>query len=121
MRTDAPTERGMHDGTERRPAPRLLNVAAFLVFAGLWLLVGVALVFNGDALERVWDGLRGLPWVLQALAWLLLLPVVAGLWIWHTDWSLWLRVLLVAGLGIANIVAFYPWRPHAEQTTERPT
>jgi hypothetical protein len=93
----------------------LINVSAFLLFTLLWLAFGVTLLFRRDTLDGVWEGLQGLPWPAQATVWLLLLPVVAGLWIWETDWSLWLRLLLVAGLAVANIVAFYPWRSQTQQ------
>jgi len=99
-----------------KPAPNMLiNVSAFLLFTILWLAFGVALLFSRGALDAVWEGLRGLPWPGQVIVWLLLLPVVAGLWIWETDWALWLRLLLVGGLAVANIVAFYPWRSQTEQ------
>jgi hypothetical protein len=93
----------------------LINVVAFLLFTVLWLAFVGAILFNPGVLDGVWDGLRGLPWLVQGLVWLLLLPVVAGLWIWQTDWSLWLRLPLVAGLAVANVVAFYPWRSQANQ------
>jgi hypothetical protein len=85
------------------------------MFTVLWLAFGAALLFNPSALDSLWDGLRALPWMVQGIVWVLLLPVVAGLWIWQTDWALWLRVLLVAGLAAANIVAFYPWRSQPRQ------
>jgi hypothetical protein len=93
----------------------LINILAFAIFTMLWLLFGAALLLDRDALDGVWEGLRGLPWPLEAIAWLLLLPVVASLWIWEMDWSLWLRLLLVAGIAVANIVAFYPWRSQRQQ------
>ncbi len=99
-----------------KPAPTMLiNVSAFLLFIVLWLAFGAALLFSWGTLDGVWEGLRGLPWPVQAIVWLLLLPVVAGLWIWETDWSLWLRLLLLAGLALANIVAFYPWQSPTQQ------
>jgi hypothetical protein len=99
-----------------KAAPNMLiNMSAFLIFTVLWVSFAAALLFNPGILDGVWEGLRGLPWLVQALVWLLLLPVVAGLWIWETDWALWLRLLLVAGLAVANIVAFYPWRSQTEQ------
>lgn len=91
----------------------LINVAAFVIFAVLWLAFAVALLISQRTLDVVWAGLRGLPLLIQGIAWLLLLPVVAGLWIWQQEWGLWLRLLLIAGLAVANLVAFYPWRQQA--------
>ena len=71
------------------------------------------------ALERVEPGLRGLPWVIAALAaalaphvpflpaWATLLLVAAGAWRWAADrrrWPLppkWLRVVAVAAVTLA--------------------
>jgi hypothetical protein len=92
----------------------LINVSAFLLFTGLWLAFGVALLFSRGTLDGVWERLRGLPWPVQVIAWLLLLPVVAGLWIWQQDWALVVRLLFIAGLAAANIVAFYPWRSQTQ-------
>ena len=87
----------------------LINIGAFGILAILWLGFGAALVFNHAMLDTVWQTLRGLPVVVQALVWLLVLPVAAGLWIWEkTTWPLWIRLILVAGLAIATIYTFYP-------------
>lgn len=48
--------------------------------------------------------MRGLPWPIQALAWLLFLPVV-GLWIWEA-----LLRLVVGGVGVWNVWMFFPWK-----------
>jgi len=52
--------------------------------------------------------LRGLPFIVQAVVWLLVLPVAAGLWIWETSWPLWLRLVLVIGLGWVTVYTFFP-------------
>ena len=38
----------------------------------------------------------------------LLLPVVAGLWVWETSWPFLVRLVLVGGLAFWNIVMFLP-------------
>jgi hypothetical protein len=49
-----------------------------------------------------------MPFIVQALVGLLVLPVALGLWIWETSWPLWLRLLLVIGLGWVTIYTFFP-------------
>ena len=86
----------------------IFNVAVFLLFAVLWAAFAVALVWSQGSLDRTWEWIRSLPLILQGVVWLLFLPVVAGLWIWETSWPLVVRLVLVAGLAFANIMAFLP-------------
>ena len=69
----------------------VINIGAFAILTVLWLGFAAALLFNQSILDTAWQSFRGLPWVLQGVIWLLVLPVTAGLWIWETDWPLWLR------------------------------
>lgn len=86
----------------------VINIGAFIILGVLWLGFGSALVLNRALLDTVWQALRALPLVVQLVVWLLLLPVAAGLWIWETPWPIWLRLILVAGLGVATMYAFFP-------------
>ena len=86
----------------------LFNVTVFVVFAPLWVAFAAALVWSQGSLDQTWAWIRGLPLLVQGVVWLLFLPVVAGLWIWETSWPLVVRLVLVAGLGFANIMAFLP-------------
>jgi len=86
----------------------MINILAFAVLALLWLAFGVALVFNSGLLDIVWQSFRGWNVILQLLVGLLVLPVVAGLWIWETSWPMWLRLILVIGLGFATVYMFFP-------------
>jgi hypothetical protein len=86
----------------------LLGFAIFSVFVILWVAFAAALVLSQGSLDQTWEWIRSLPTVLQVVAWFLFLPVVAGLWIWETSWPLIVRVVLVGGLGIANVIAFIP-------------
>ena len=86
----------------------VINIGAFAILTVLWLGFAAALLFNQSILDTAWQSFRGLPWVLQGVIWLLVLPVTAGLWIWETDGPLWLRLVLVIGLGWVTIYTFYP-------------
>jgi hypothetical protein len=49
-----------------------------------------------------------LPLVVQAVVWLLFLPVMVGLWIWETTWPVILRVFLVVSIAGWNLLVFLP-------------
>ncbi len=86
----------------------LINIGAFAILSILWLGFTAALVFNQALLDTAWQMLRSLPLIVQGVIWLLILPVAAGLWIWETSWPLWLRLVLVIGLGFVTIYTFLP-------------
>lgn len=87
---------------------RIINILAFAVLTLLWLAFGAALIFNRAMLDTVWQSFRGWPLVVQIIVGLLVLPVVLGLWIWETSWSLWLRLILVIGLAWVTVYTFFP-------------
>jgi hypothetical protein len=72
------------------------------------LAVAVGLVANPGGIDDVYETLRGLPVVVQAVVWLLFLPVMAGLWIWETTWPMVVRLALVVGLAGWNLLVFLP-------------
>jgi hypothetical protein len=80
----------------------------FLVFAAIWIAFGAALVWSQGSLDQAWTWIRGLPLLVQILAWLLFLPVMAGLWVWETTWPVLVRVVLILGLAGWNLLVFLP-------------
>lgn len=86
------------------------NGLLLLVFGAMWVAFAVALVFSQGSLDQAWIWIRSLPILLQAVVWLLFLPVVGGLWVWETTWPLFLRLVIVLGLGAWNILVFLPQR-----------
>ena len=89
----------------------IINISAFVILAILWLGFGAALIFNQAMLDTIWQFFRGMPLAVQVVVGLLVLPVALGLWIWESSWPLWLRLILVIGLGFATIYTFFPKRP----------
>ncbi len=81
---------------------------AFVAFGVLWLGFGFALVWSQGSLDAAWEWIRALPLLIQGVAWLLFLPVVAALWIWETTWPVVVRVVLVLGLAGWNLAMFLP-------------
>ena len=98
---------------------RIINIFAFAVLTGLWLGFAAALLFNPGLLDATWQLFRSWPLIIQLLVGLLVLPVIAGLWIWETSWPLLLRLILVAGLAWATVYTFFP-RKTSRQATVSP-
>jgi hypothetical protein len=89
--------------------PVLVRSGVLLVaFATLWVAFFAAIVLDPSALTSVRTSIEALPLPVQALVWLLFLPVMAGLWIWGTDWPLAVRLVLVAALAAWNLLVFVP-------------
>lgn len=86
----------------------IINIVAFGALALMWLGFGASILFNPAILDTVWQAFRGLPIVAQGAIALVTLPVTAGLWIWETSWPLWIRLILVVGLGYVTIYTFFP-------------
>ena len=82
----------------------------FAAFATLWLAFFAALVADPAVLDSARRAVEALPLVGQAFAWLLLLPVMGGLWVWSTDWPLVVRIALVVGLAGWNLLVLLPRR-----------
>ena len=80
----------------------------FGTFAILWLAFAAALVLSQGSLDRAWETIRGLPLLVQAVVWVLFLPVMIGLWIWATSWPLVVRLVLVIGVAGWNLLMFLP-------------
>jgi hypothetical protein len=91
--------------------PLLVSSGLLLLgFAAMWVAFFAAMIAAPTALDAAWQALGALPLVLQAVAWLLLLPLTAGLWVWATDWPLIVRIVLVAGIAGWNLLVFIPRR-----------
>jgi hypothetical protein len=91
------------------PIPFLAASGLLLLgFAAAWLAFGIALVRTPLLVDDAWRRLRSLPLLVQGLVWLLLLPVVAGVCVWHTSWPQAARLAIVACLAGWNLVMFVP-------------
>lgn len=83
----------------------------FLVFALVWLAFGAALVWSQGSVDAAWQAVRDLPLLVQGLVWLLFLPVMIGMWVWESSWSLIIRLGTVLGLAGWTLLVFpKPWR-----------
>lgn len=92
----------------------------FLLFAALWVMFLGALIVDPTALASAQREVAALPLVGQAVAWLLFLPLLGGLWIWSTDWPAVIRVGLIVALAAWNLLVFIPRRePSAPPATNQ--
>lgn len=80
----------------------------FVAFAIIWVAFGVGLVASQGTVDQAWAAIRELPLVVQAVVWVLFLPVMVGLWIWESSWPLLVRLLLVVGIAGWNLLIFMP-------------
>jgi hypothetical protein len=80
----------------------------FLIFAAIWVAFGVALVWSQGSLDQAWETIRSWPLIAQAVAWLVFLPVMFGLWAWETSWPLAVRLVAVLGAAGWNLLVLVP-------------
>jgi hypothetical protein len=80
----------------------------FVIFAIVWLAFGAALVLSQGSVDQAWAAIRALPLPIQAIVWVLFLPVMVGLWAWEQTWPLLVRLAVVIGIGGWNLLVFLP-------------
>ena len=84
------------------------NGVLFVVFALIWIAFAASVIWSQGSIDQTWQTIRGLPLVLQAVVWLLFLPVMIGLWIWESTWPFIVRLILVIGIAGWNLLIFLP-------------
>jgi hypothetical protein len=89
-------------------ATHAFNILVCAAFTVLWIAFAVAVAFSPGTLDDVWHAVRRLALVIQAVAWLLFLPIMIGLWIWERPWPVPIRVVLVLALGAWTVFFLYP-------------
>ena len=91
------------------PIPFLASSGILLlVFGALWVAFAAALVRDPARLDAAWRRVRTMPIVVQALVWLLFLPLLAGVYVWRRTWPRVARLTLVGGLACWNLLMFLP-------------
>jgi ABC-type amino acid transport system permease subunit len=80
----------------------------FAIFAIIWVAFAAGLIFSQGSIDQAWQTVRGLPLIVQLVVWVLVLPVMIGLWVWETTWPLIVRLVLVAGVAGWNLFMFLP-------------
>lgn len=87
--------------------PRVMTIYANAVFAALWVGFVVALVSNRELPGLIWDWVQALPLVPRIIVWVLILPIMVGVWIWESSWSTFGQIVGVAGIVGWTLLAVY--------------
>lgn len=94
------------------PPPKVTESRAsrvwFGIMATLWAVFFLGLAVFPDALVDVWDWAARLPMAGRVIAWLVALPWMIGLWIWTSDWAQATRIVAIAVVALAWILASFP-------------
>lgn len=97
--------------------PVLVRTGLLLaVFAVAWVACLGAFVLRPDLLADAWRVVAGWPLIVQAAAWLLFLPPMAGLWISQTDWPPLLSGTLMVALAGWNLLVLRPGTAASDDT-----
>jgi hypothetical protein len=75
-----------------------MTIYANLIFLVLWIGFVVALIINRGWLDEVWNWTQSLPSVPRVIVWVLILPIMVGLWIWESSWPTVGRLVGFAGI-----------------------
>jgi hypothetical protein len=84
------------------------NVLVFVLFAVLWVCFAAALAFAPAGLDEFWRAYRGRSIVVQAVGWLLFLPLAAALFVRERRWHVGARLVLVIAIAAINLFMFLP-------------
>lgn len=74
----------------------------------LWVAFAVAAAAAPSALTQVWAFVNGLPLVARMVVWVVGLPWMVGIAVWHGSGPDLVRLGLLAGLALASVWTFYP-------------
>lgn len=85
--------------------PRVLSTYAVTTFAILWLGFIIALAVNRDWLDLLWNWVGALPAAAKYIVWVLILPIMVGLWIWESSWSALANLFALAGIIVWTLLA----------------
>ena len=84
-----------------------MSTYANAIFLVLWIGFITALVVNVERLDGFWNWVQALPMVLRIIAWVLFLPIMVGLWIWESDWTVLGRLVGFSGIVAWTLLALY--------------
>ena len=85
--------------------PLVLSSYAIVIFAMLWVGFAIALVVNREWLDLLWNSVQELPFAAEIIVWVIILPIMVGLWIWESSWPAFVSLLAVAGIVIWTLLA----------------
>jgi hypothetical protein len=83
----------------------------FALMAGLWGAFVALLAVSPSTLDDAFAWLRGLPFVWEALMWIVTLPWTVAYLAYDASWEHWLRVVVVAVIVGVHLTACAPRVP----------
>lgn len=90
----------------------MLSWISVAVVVMLWVAFAVAVGAAPNALTQVWAFVDGLPLVAKMVVWVVGLPWMVGIAVWHGPGPDPVRLGLLAGLALASVWTFYPTSSH---------
>ena len=85
--------------------PRVLSTYAIVIFLVLWVGFAIALIVNREWLDSLWNWVRGLPFGVEIIVWVLFLPIMAGLGVWESSWPTLVSLLAFTGIVVWTLLA----------------
>ena len=85
-------------GNAGRISRTVINLLLIGVFVVLWAGLAGAALADGRFLNDFWTWITGLPLILAAVAWVVLLPIAVGAWAWTSNFGPIVMGLVVIGL-----------------------
>jgi hypothetical protein len=83
----------------------VLTIYANLIFVVLWVGFAAALIVDRTWLDMIWYSVQSQPIGPRIVIWVLLLPIMVGLWIWESSWPTLGRWLGFFGIFAWTLVA----------------
>lgn len=81
--------------------PRVMSTYATVVFLVLWVGFIAAIIVNREWLDMLWNWVQALHPVPKTIAWVILTPIMAALWIWESSWPVIGR--------LAGFIGIFAW------------
>ena len=88
-----------------RTIQRILSIYAVSIFVILWVGFIVTLLVNRELLDQSWNHILALPPIVKIIVWLLILPIMVGLWIWESSWSIPITLVALVGMIVWTALA----------------
>ena len=86
----------------------VFNLVVWLLFTVLWAALLTTIALAPAIVDQLWESLRRRTIAIQAVIWLLFLPIMVGAWIWRRTWAPPIRLTLLLAIAAWNVFLFFP-------------
>jgi hypothetical protein len=84
-----------------------MSIYANVIFMALWIGFVTALAVNRELLDVLWNWVQALPMAPKIIVWVMILPIMVGLWIWESSWPVLGCMVGFAGIFAWTLLAVY--------------